>query len=229
MQNLKEFIDKSRTKGLEDNEIRQKLLGVGWEESDVDKALGDDLDIPLPPGKNSISGADNHHASQPISVVQNLSVRGFEYMVMFITLLASAFSIGALAHSYVDDIFSKASDTYYYGQANDANTFVVTVLIVCFPIFVYLFLRLKKAELANPALRRDPSRRKLSQLTQLVAFLFGIGYVIYFIYSLLSPDTYGDNPGVGQQLLHTLVTLTIAGSIFIYLWREDHRGAEGEV
>ncbi len=228
---IEAFIKKAREKGLDDPEIRRRLTEGGWSDSNIDAGL-DDLMVPVPPpsGGHQEPSFHNHLSSnQPIAVVGNLSVRGFEYMVMFITLLASAFSIGMLAHTYINSVFSKASDTYSYGDANPIGTFAITLLIVSFPIFAYMFLRLKKAELADPALRKDPSRRKLTQFTQLITFLFGMGYIIYFIYALMTPDrsaSYGgvdSSPSVVEQLLHTLVTLVIAGGIFVYYWREEHK------
>lgn len=228
---IEAFIKQARDKGLDDAEIRTRLSAGGWSDSDINAGL-DDLVVPLPPTTANPPAFHNQvHSSQPIAVVNNLSVRGFEYMVMFITLLTTAFSIGSLAHTFVNDIFSKASDTYSYGDVNSFGTFAVTLLIVSFPIFTYMFLRLKKAELADPTLRKDPSRRKLTQFTQLITFLFGMGYVIYFIYALLTPDRgsyYGgvdNSPSVVEQLLHTLITLVIAGGIFVYYWRDEHKEA----
>lgn len=231
---IDEFIRKARAKGLDDSEIQNRLSNGGWAQADIDEAL-DDLVVPPPPNaSNRSSEPVMYHTkpNQPVSVVQNLSVRGFEYMVMFITLLASAFSVGWLAHSFINTLFSKASNTYDYGGTDSFSTFAVTILLVSFPIFAYMFIRLKKAELADPSLRHDSSRRKLTQLTQLVTFVVGLGYLIYFIYNLITPETgysssysVDSSPSFLEQLLHMLVTMTIAGGIFLYLWRDEHREA----
>lgn len=223
------FVKQAREKGLDDGEIRRRLSNGGWPAGDIDAAL-DDLTVPPPPNSQAGDMPLRHsdHSRQPIAVVSNLSVRGFEYMVMFITLLTTAFSVGMLAHTFIDSSFNKATNSYSYGEANPVSSFAITLLIVSFPIFAYMFLRLKKAEITDPSLRKDPSRRKLTQFTQLITFLFGMGYIIYFIYALITPERHSyysvsNSPGVLEQFLHTLVTLVIAGGIFVYYWRDEHR------
>src|SRR5581483_1307507 len=161
---LDSFIKKAKAKNLSDEDIKQRLLASGWGENDINAALADDdLVVPLPPTANN----PLHKQQAPIAVVQNLSVRGFEYSIMFISLWASAFSIIWLAITYVNDLFSKASGDYVYGSSNSGSAFMITLLLVTFPIFAYMFLRLKRIELTEPDVKSDPSRRKLTQLTQL--------------------------------------------------------------
>jgi len=215
------FIAKARERGLEDKYIKQKLIDAGWNERDANDVLGDGLIVPPPPSLVESRAHAKPKNHEPIAVVQNLSVRGFEYAIMFISMLISAFAVGALAHIFVYDLFDKVGDTYDYGQSDPTSAFLVTVLIVCFPIFAYMFIRLKKAELDNPNLRSDPSRRRWSQFTQLVAFLFGIGYLVAFLYSLINPDSTKNS--FLMVFINMAITLVIAGGIFIYLWKEDHR------
>lgn len=233
---IDQFVEKARSKGLSDVEIKQKLSEAGWQPAQIDAAV-DDLQVPRPGNDAEVPPAPSPlvqptQSSEPIAVVHNLSVRGFEYSIMFIALWATAFALGSLAHTFVSNVFSKASGDYYYGSVDSASSFMITLLIVCFPIFIYLFLRLKRAEINDPKLLDDPSRRRWSQLTQLVTFLVGLGYIIHFVYIIITPqnnsynyygtDVSSSGPSIGVQFLHVLVTLVIAGSIFAYYWREDH-------
>ena len=212
---------------MQNEDIRSTLLAAGWEDSHVAAALGDELIVPAPPKRSdSIVSSEfhSHSSTHPIAVVQNLSVRGFEYSIMFLTLWAGAFSLMWLAISFVNDLFDKASGSYSYGVGNTTNAFIITVLLVTFPIFAYMFLRLKRVEHNDPGLKLDPSRRKLTQMTQLVSFIVAISFTIYFIYSIITPESSSAGAdSIVKRLLQTLVALVVAGGIFLYYWREDRR------
>jgi hypothetical protein len=222
MSSLQAFVDKARSHGLDDKDISGKLKAAGWSEVDINGALndlvvprpGDDLDVPTP------NTANNDARQRPIAVVHNLSVRGFEYSIMFISLIASAFSFGVILLSLIGQLFNNPD----IGTSSDSGTtsFFITLLIVVFPIFVLLFLRLKKAEISDPQVRLDPSRRKWLQFTQLVSFLVGIGFIVAFVYQLFNYSS-NNNPNVLQQLIDTLVVIAIAGSIFTYYWLDEHK------
>ena len=224
MSQLTEFVDKARTKGWNDDRIRHELTVAGWDQAAVNDALnalvvpkpGDEVLVPISQPKTTTKG------EHPIAVVHNLSVLGFEYSIMFISMIGSAFSLAALLLTYLSDLFSSGST---YDDGSGSTAFFVTLMIVVFPIFVGLFIRLKKAELNNPSIRLDPSRRRWIQFTQLIAFLFGIGFIVSFIYRLLVPSygSYDTNPHLGEQLLRTVIVLGIAGSIFLYYWFDEHR------
>ncbi len=235
---LVNYVKKARKKGLDTPQIIELLQLMGWTPAQAIAAtLGDDLVPPAPPttmppkpavmpeqGSRSTSETEiaaYSQASTPVEVVQTLTTKGIEYLIMFIALWGAAFSLGLLLHQLVDTYLSTNENNIYNGGA----TFGATTLIVCLPIFLCLFLYLKKAELLDTSIKKDPSRRKLVQLTLLVSFLFGIGYIISFLYTLIQgPDPYsGTAPSLVRQLLHMLITILIAGGIFTYYWVDEHR------
>ena len=233
---LDAFVDEARSKGLHNQEIKELLTEAGWAQERVAKALyGDWIKVPQPEHPMAKAGSSltvpaPGTTNEPISVVQNLSTRGFEYSIMFISLLASAFSLGLILHQFVNGVFATTVATnnydYNYNESGGEYAFAVTLLIVTLPIFVTMFLRLKKAEIADPGLRKDPSRKRMSHFTQFLAFAFGVGYIVYFLYTLLSGS--GDSSGaasIPESFFHMLVTLCIAGSIFAYFWNDEHRAA----
>lgn len=234
---VESFIEKARARGLSDVDIRAKLLRKGWTQQQVDSAL-DDLEVPDPPGVNSQVATKVMPSSndRPIAVVQSLSVRGFEYSIMFLSLWASAVAMIILGINTINDIYDKTNGSYTYGSGNSGSTLAITMLLVTFPVFAYMFLRLKKAEYNEPDLRHDSSRRKWTQLTMLVSFLSAVGFTIYFIYQLISPESAGStyfDEGNGtystsstpilQRFFQTLVSLVVSGTIFAYYWREDRK------
>lgn len=220
---LDDYIKAARKKGHDDHQIKSDLTSAGWDARAVSAALNPTDDLPVPPPPPDQSGG------APRAVVQSLSTRGLEYIIMFIALGVSAFAFGSLLHSSINVLYG--SNDYILGSGGTVPV-AASALIVAFPILAYLFLRLQKAEIADPLLRRDPSRRRAIQLTLIVTFLVGLIYVIRFLYSLMSDN--GSSGGEGLfggsvansltgNFIHLVITLAIAGGIFYYYWKDEHQ------
>jgi len=222
---LFDYVTQARDKGLSDTVIKSNLVLAGWDADLAEAVLTADLSLPAPVApvtavSNQLSGAPSN---QPIAVVSNFTTRGLEYIIMFIALAVAAVSLGLVLHSLVDTMMGVTND-FYEGVVS----FSTAALVVGLPIFRLLFLRLKKAELGDSSLVSDPSRKRAVQLTLIVTFVVGIWKVISYIYSLLNAGTssvndYGTNPSFSGNLIHTLITLAIAGGIFAYYWRDSHK------
>lgn len=151
----------------------------------------------------------------PLPVVKVLSVRGVEYAMMSILLWIGAGSLIFLLVSLIN------------GSANfDAMAFPLSLLLVCVPGFAFFYLRLRKAELANPALRLDASKRRFSQITQIVAFLTCFFNIVTVVYLLLGMAGGNETEGIAKVLGSTAVTLAIAGGILAYYWYDEHKLVE---
>ncbi len=227
---LVDYITRKRDAGLEEDKIRANLITSGWSADLVDSALKADLsdEVPLPPqptqGLGPVANTNN-----PVAVVNVATTRGIEYLIMFIGLWITASAIGSLLHGSIETLAGEES--FYTNIA----PFSAAALIVALPIFVYLFLRLKKAELQEPEIRKDPSRKKAIQLTLIVTFLIGIGKIMGYIFSLLNGGGedggffggggYASEMAISPiyDILHTFITLGIAGGIFLYYWRDIHK------
>lgn len=160
-----------------------------------------------PPTMSSQAGSDN-----PIPVVKVLSVRGVEYLFMSIFLWLCAGSFIGLILSLIN------------GQTGFANlSFPLSMLIVSLPGFALLFLRLKKAELDDPKLRLDASKRRLTQATQLLAFLTCLINVITFVYLILQKIGGEGKLELGKAIINMLVILIVAGGILVYYWFDERR------
>src|SRR3989338_7106899 len=94
---------------------------------------------------------------EPVPVVRVLSVRGVEYTMMTIALW---FSATGLAWALLNLLNGSYNFSFLVVP--------VSILISSLPLFALFFIRLKRAELANPALRFEPSKRRLSQMTQVL-------------------------------------------------------------
>ncbi len=222
---LFDYVKQARDKGLDDTVIKNNLVIAGWDADLATAALHTDLSFPAPAAPQTAAPAAIHHSGSatPIAVVSTFTTRGLEYIIMFIALGVAAVSLGLVLHSSVDTLMNVANSGY-----DGIVSYATSALVVGLPIFLLLFLRLKKAELGNNNLFHDPSRRRAVQLTLIISFLVGIWKIISYVYSLLnagnqSVNDYGANPSLGGNLIHTLITLAIAGGIFAYYWRDSHK------
>lgn len=229
-QDLMTYIKTKRDGGVKDDQIRSNLIASGWPAEQVEAGLKADLlgDVPPPPPPMHQSTVAPAPTGQPIAVMNVATTRGIEYTIMFVGLWISATAVGFLLHSSVDGLTGKQ------GTFDGVAPFAGAALLVALPIFSFLFLRLKKAELTEPAMRNDPSRKKAIQTTLLITFLIGIGKIIGYVFSLLNGggEGYGLFGGGSStdvavspifDLLHTAITLGIAGGIFAYYWRDIHK------
>lgn len=131
---------------------------------------------------------------------------------MFLALTIAALALGSILQIAVTQAFSADSDwSGFYTYAGSA-------LIVSAPIFIILFWRLKTAELRDPKIRLDSSRKKGVQSMLVISFLVGVGNIIGYVFGILNGDSQ-----ISENTAHLLVTLLIAGGIFTYYWIDEHR------
>jgi hypothetical protein len=169
---------------------------------------------PAPPASTGLQSETNRDL--PVPVVQVLSVRGVEYTMMTLTLWI-------VAAALIWILLSKLNGITGFSLL----IFPTSLLIVCVPVFSLLFLRLRKAEVKNPALRLDASKRRLSQFTQVIAFATCLFNLIGFVYLVLSKVSGEAAPSIGKSLVNLLVVLVVAGGILAYYWFDEHRTYKG--
>src|SRR3989338_1925973 len=163
-----------------------------------------------PPAPESNSSASRNDL--PVAVVQALSVRGVEYAMM-------TFSLWLVAGSVIWVLIALING----GTSFKMLVLPTAILIACVPVFGYLFMRLKREELANPDLRFDPSKRRLSQFTEIIAFAACLFNVIGFIYLLLQKAAGETAPTIVKSFLTMLIVLVVAGGILTYYWLDEHK------
>jgi divalent metal cation (Fe/Co/Zn/Cd) transporter len=145
-------------------------------------------------------------------VVQVLSPRGVEYVFLTINLFTAAAGLISVLLALVN------------GKADfNVLAFPVALLVVSVPLFALLFLRLKKAELRDPSLRADASKRRSTQFTQVVAYLVVFFSLIGFVTAGFAKAS-GDFKGSFLKLcLDVLVLVVVAGGILAYYWWDEHK------
>lgn len=147
-----------------------------------------------------------------IPVVKVLSVRGLEYLMMSVGLWLGA---GGLLWGILTALNGGTS---FAILAMPASLALVGILV-----FAGFFVRLKKAELKDPSLRFDASKRRTSQITQLLAFIVLIGNLITFVYICFTKLGGGKTISLGKASINLLVVSVIAGGILLYYWFDEHK------
>lgn len=227
-----EYIKKMRDSGHDDQAIKKELKNAGWNDREITEAMAEaDGQIVPPPPPHATTSTQPSTPQQPLAVVQRYTTVGMEFAVMFVALAIGAVSLGGLLHDWVDQLLYGK---YVYGGDFSLSSWYGIAAMVTIPIFLVLFFRLKRMEQSDPLVHNDSSRRRGVQLVMLVAFVWGIKSVIFYLYYLLNPahndyDYYAStsviNNGSVQlvQILHLIITLGIAGAIFTYYWVDEHR------
>ncbi len=206
---LIKYIEAARAKQITDIDIKSQLLKTGWKDQEIQEVLK-----PLVNVDNSLIPPSAPHVGMWVS---------FQYIILFIALYISATAFAGILNHAVDKFIPDALDnigTSYRTLTNGLMKGYLAALIVSYPIFAFLFLRLKKLSLDKPYTKSIASRKLLVYLTLIVTFIILISYIIGTIYGFL------DGSITMRSIAHFMVTTFIAGSIFAYLLhdvKEDRR------
>jgi hypothetical protein len=167
---------------------------------------------PAERSQTNTSSFEARPSGDPIPVVKVLSIRGIEYVMMSLALW---FGAGGLIWILLALIYGS--------NGFSALAFPVSLLVVCVPVFSVFFIRLRKQELANPDLRYEASKRRLSQITQILAFIVCLFNLVGFVYLMMAKAGGESKASVSQSVLGLLAILAVAGGILVYYWFDEHR------
>lgn len=216
-EDLHNYIRQARQNGADHQTIKDRLVGAGWHPQTVGEAL--DMHQPA-------LAATHNKTQMPIAVVQALSTRGVEYYLMMIALVVSAISLGLVLHSIAAQLFS---DSTAYSFNTSVMSFASSALVVSLPLFIFFFLRLKKAELRTPSLLADPSRRRAIQIVLITSFVFGLLSTASYVFAFFSLS-YGGTDTEGESISLLIADFVIAtliiGGIFANYWMDSHQKGE---
>ncbi len=171
----------------------------------------DPVPVQQPPTTIQPSSTAEQNTVAPVPVVQVLSPRGVEYVMLTFALFTTAIGLASTLVCLV------------YGQTSMMSlSFPVALMIVGLPIFAMLFLRLKKAELRNPSLKFDQSKRRSTQATQIIAFLISLATLIGIVVSIFAGMS-GAGENIGKAIGSAFLVLAVFGGILAYYWHDEHK------
>lgn len=161
---------------------------------------------PFTTGTESVSGA-----KESVPVVKVWSIRGVEYAIMTFMLWAIAISVNWILVALINGMtgFVELSAP-------------VSLMIVSLPIFAFFFLRLKKAELAHSNLRVESTKRRFSQITQMISFVVCFFSLLTIVASCIAAVG-GESDGLGKTVGTAFVFLVVWAGVFVYYWFDEHK------
>lgn len=202
---LSSFIAHARGKGMDHQTIRMLLLSAGWKEKDISQAMASEtltMAVPLPPDVGSARDA-------------------FFHLLSFTALTSTVVSLIFLFFEFLNRLLpDPAFPLYQYGNDVSAVRWELAVLVVSFPLFLWMARLLQKEYAAHHEKLASGVRRWLTYLILFATACTLIGDLIALIFSLLQGE-------VTLRFLLKVLTLSIlAGLPFTYYLRALRLTAE---
>jgi hypothetical protein len=209
---IQSFIDNSRSKGKKDEDIKKSLLEAGWDEKQVLNFFDSD-DIPPPPPPPP---------PNKIEIEDHSMWDAFQHTLMFISMGIYAVSMNFTLHTYVDvfsqDISEIKNLVYNYSVSSTFLKPLLAAIIVSYPIFAFMFIKIKKQTLKDPSVKYLRSRKRLIYSTLVVTFAVMLGNIIKIVYYFIEGNV------SLNFVLHFLVPVIICGLIFKHYLTEVRGG-----
>lgn len=204
---LRDFIDAALRAGKNRDEIAAVLTAAGWSPEQIVHGLKGYADmpfvVPVPRPRAQLSARD-----------------AFLYLLLFATLYVTAIQLNNMLFSFIELAFPAPGNDYEVARAGRSIRWATASLIVAFPLFLALSMKLRREIRQEPARRLSSVRRWLIYLTMLVAAGFIIGDAITLVYNLLNGDL------TVRFVLKVLVVAAITGTIFGYFMQTTRRDRE---
>lgn len=194
---LRNFIEAALVGGKSRDEIGAALRSAGWSAEQIADGLKGFADVPfvvpVPRPRAQVSARD-----------------AFLYLLLFGALYVSAYQLGHLLFSFINLAFPTPGDSFESERAGRAVRWATASIIIAFPLFLAMSVKVGREIRQEPARRQSSIRRWLIYLTLLVAAGFIVGDAITLVYNLLSGEL------TARFVLKVLVVAAIAGAIFWY-------------
>lgn len=194
------FVKEALASGVSRAAIEERLLAAGWSKDQVISALGEfsavEFSIPIPKPKPQFRARDT-----------------FLYATMFIMLYLSSYHLGSLFFQFVNLAFPDVNYINQGDRIGRSIRFSVSTLLVAFPVYLFVAVKLAKQVERDPVQRTSPVRKWLTYLTLAIAACILVSTIISLLYSFLSGEL------SIRFALKTIIVATVAGSLFYYyLW-----------
>jgi len=213
MNRLFDYVLLQKQKGVLNSSISESLKKAGWNELDIEAALSGDI-VPTPDYATFNSDIT---ATQPLAYNYTLWDT-FQHFLMFLTMAIYATALDMLTYQLLERLLpSKEAPWYEFYSYSFGQYFgmaLMSVVIITFPIFVFLFIKIKRQTLANPALKSLKSRKVLTYITLGVTFLIVLGNIVSMLFQVLTGNLALTN------FLHFLSPIFMCSIIFTYFIRE---------
>ena len=196
---LLEFVRAAKQHGVNDDFIVSLLGDRGWSERRVYAALSsyyaDTLGMPVPARSGQVENARD----------------AFYYLLNFITLGFWTVALGQVFYILIAHAFPDATQTPYYAESlRDQISWQVAVVIIAFPVFIFVYSLINRELVKRPDLYDSGVRRWLTYLALVIAAIVVLLDGVWFISALLRGEL------TIRFMLDSLVLLILGGGVFLY-------------
>ena len=197
------FVESALRAGQPRDAVRAALEQAGWSKDQVTDALAHYADVafavPVPRPRAQLSARD-----------------AFWYLLMFGTLYTSAFYLGDLLFGFINRALPDDLSPGSLPFVESGIRWATAALIVAFPVFFFVAMKLAKEVAADPARRSSAVRKWLTYITLLVAAAVIVGDSIALVFNMLSGEL------TLRFVLKVIVVAAIAGAVFGYFTWSTH-------
>ena len=205
---LYDFVREALGKGASRAQIGEALIGAGWSQAEVAAAINGFADIafPIPVPR-----------PRPYLSAREVFIYGLQFSALYV----SVYALGGLFFDFIDLAFPDALATNAYNFATDWIRWHVSLLIVAFPLFLWMHTYTNRLIIQDPTRRASKPRKWLTYLTMLISasgLICDVGSLVYYILS-------GD---LTTPLLLKIITIgVLAGGIFAYFLADQRQDETG--
>lgn len=198
---LQQFVREALVRGVPRQRIGEALQTAGWPPEQISDALDAyaevEFELPVPKPKPSASARET-----------------FLYLVLFTTLLLSAYHFGAVIFEFIDRAFpDPAANALGEKWQVERLRWSVSTLIVAFPVFVFVSHVISRSMRRDPTKRTSGVRKWLTYATLFIAASVLVGDVTTLVFNLLGGEL------TVRFILKVVAVGIIAGVVFTYyLW-----------
>ncbi|MBW2508164.1 MAG: hypothetical protein JRE81_06010 [Deltaproteobacteria bacterium] len=195
---LQKFVEQALAHGASRPELQAVLQATGWSQEQIDHALGAYGEVafalPVPKPKPSTSAQE-----------------AFLYLVLFTTLLLSAYNLGAVVFEFIERAFPDPAASGFDDEWHiERLRWSVSTLIVAFPVFALVSHLIGRGIRRDPIKRASGIRRWLTYATLFVAAAVLIADVTTLVYNVLGGEL------TVRFVLKVVTVALIAGVVFAY-------------
>jgi glucan phosphoethanolaminetransferase (alkaline phosphatase superfamily) len=153
---------------------------------------------------------ENQNGFTPVVSVPKSTPRDvFMYLLVTGTLYATVVSLVSLLFGYTDVVLPDKLNVCEYCYTTQIR-WSSSALVVVFPVFLFLFYKLRKEYLAMPEKREIRVRKWLIYLTILLTSVAMIVDMVTLVYNFYSGEI------TTRFLVKTLIVLVLTGLVFLY-------------
>ncbi len=194
------FVRAAKEHGVNDEFIVSLLGDRGWSERRVYAALSsyyaDTLGMPVPARPGQVENARD----------------AFYYLLNFITLGFWTVALGQVFYILIAHAFPDAAQPvpYYAQSLRDQISWQIAVVVIAFPVFVFVHTLICRELSARSDLYDSGVRRWLTYLALVIAAITVLGDGFWFISALLRGEL------TVRFVLDSIVLLVLGGGVFVY-------------